>query len=230
MNICEEIKMELFSCSDTSYKEFTAPIIPTVNPDKIIGVRVPILRQMAKRYVSRPEINEFLDTLPHEYLEENHLHGFIIALTKDYDVCIKQLNHFLPYVDNWSTCDMIRPKCFAKNKATLLRAIEEWLASDDSYTIRFGIEMLMCHYLDDSFCPDYAYRVAEIISDEYYINMMKAWYFATALAKQYDSIIPILIENRLDTWSHNKTIQKAVESYRITPEQKIYLRTLKRTP
>lgn len=230
MNICEQIRSELSCKSEESYKNFTAPLIPNVDPDSIIGVRVPLIRQLVKKYVSHPEIGTFLDTLPHKYLEENHFHGFLISSIKDYNKCITQLNLFLPYVDNWSTCDMIRPKCFEKNKATLLTSIEEWLLSNHTYTIRFGIEMLMCHYLDDSFNPDYAQRVSQIDSEEYYVNMMKAWYFATALAKQYDSILPILLDNRLDLWTHNKTIQKAIESNRISFETKSFLKTLKRNP
>lgn len=168
-----------------------------------------------------------MNALPHTYYEENNLHGFFIEKIKDFNKAIEALEKFLPYVDNWATCDMMRPKVFKKNTKPLFEKCMEWLNAEDTYTVRFGIGMLMSYFLDDEFRVDILNSVAEIRSDEYYINMMIAWFFATALAKQYDATLPFIENNRLDMWVHNKTIQKAVESYRITPEQKAYLKTLK---
>ncbi len=225
--ITDEILNELFKLQDVKYRDFQAKLMPTMNPENVIGVRTPELRKLAKQLAKREDVDDFLDSLPHKYFDENQLHAFIISEIKDYEKCLDRLEAFLPYVDNWATCDQMSPKIFKKHRAKLMQAIERWIESDYTYTVRFAIGMLMEHFLDEDFDIVYADMVADVHSEEYYINMMIAWYFATALAKQYDAIIPYLIEQRLDTWTHNKTIQKAVESYRITPEQKTYLRTLR---
>lgn len=228
MNIKEHIKEELFRMQDLKYKEFHSKLIPNINGDIIIGVRTPILRDFSKKLKKEETIEDFLAALPHQYYEENNLHAFLIEQIKDYDECIAKLNQFLPYVDNWATCDMMRSKCLKKHTGQLLSEIQKWLADSHTYTVRFGIEMLMTFYLDEEFDAKYLDMVAAVDSEEYYVNMMIAWYFATALAKQYESTVPYIEKNRLSIWVHNKTIQKAVESYRITDEQKIYLRSLKR--
>ena len=228
------IREELFKLQDVKYGEFQKKLIPTVDPEKIIGIRTPELRKLAKRLYKEAKASEplvieaFLATLPHEYFDENQLHAFIISEEKDFDKCIEEVEAFLPYIDNWATCDQLSPKVFKKNKDSLLLHVREWLKSDQTYTIRFAIGMLMEHFLDDDFDPEYPKMVAKIRSDEYYVNMMIAWYFATALAKQYEAVLPFIEEQRLAVWPHNKAIQKARESYRITPEQKEYLKTLKR--
>lgn len=201
--------------------------MPTVDPDTVIGVRMPALRKLAKDFAETPEAAEFLQALPHRYYEENNLHGLLISAMRDYGEAVAALDAFLPCVDNWATCDLIRPKVFQKHLPELLEKIEVWLASDRTYTVRFGLEMLMTCYLDDAFCPEYLELAAGVRSGEYYVNMMIAWYFATALAKQYDAALPYLRERRLDPWTHNKAIQKAIESCRVTDEQKVYLRILK---
>lgn len=223
----EFIREQLFALQDAEYKAFHAKLIPTVNPDLIIGVRTPELRKLSKRLWRMGETDAFMAELPHEYYEENNLHGFFIEQIKDYGECIGALNRFLPYVDNWATCDMLAPKALGKNKAQLLAQIRIWLESEHVYVIRFAVGMLMRHFLDEDFKTVYPDMVADIESEEYYINMMRAWYFATALAKQYDAVLPYIEGGRLDVWTHNKAIQKAVESYRISPEQKQYLRSLK---
>ena len=228
MDIREEILQRLFALQDLKYRDFQAKLMPTVDKSTIIGVRTPELRKLAKEYAKREEIGAFLDALPHGYYDENNLHGFILCEDREFDRVIARLDAFLPYIDNWATCDLLSPKVFKKHRSELLPHIRRWLASDQVYTVRFGIEMLLSHYLDEDFAPEYLDSVVAVESEEYYINMMIAWYFATALAKQYDAALPILLEQRLAPWTHNKTIQKAVESYRITPEQKAYLRTLKR--
>ena len=225
--ITDEIREKLFELQDKKYAEFQAKLIPTVDSETVIGVRTPALRALAKELSKRQDIGEFLDELPHKYFDENQLHAFIISGMKDYEESLKRLIAFLPYVDNWATCDQMSPKVFKKHRKELLPSIESWLESKETYTVRFGIGMLMEHYLEEDFDLKYPEEVAEIRSDEYYINMMIAWYFATALAKQYDQILPFIEEKKLDKWTHNKAIQKAVESYRITPEQKSYLKSLK---
>ncbi|MBQ6998828.1 MAG: DNA alkylation repair protein [Clostridia bacterium] len=217
----------LFKYQDLKYKDFHSKLMPTVNLETIIGVRVPVLRKIAKEISGSKKSSDFLNRLPHKYYEENNLHAFLLESIKEYDLCIKEVNRFLPYVDNWATCDGMRPKCFAKNTDKLLLEIENWLESDHAYTVRYAIGMLMVHYLDAEFNENYLNMVSSVKSDEYYVNMMLAWYFATALAKQWESTIPYIEQNRLPAWVHNKTIQKAVESYRITGEQKNYLRKLK---
>lgn len=222
-----EIQEQLFALQDKKYQEFQQKLIPTVAPDSIIGVRTPALRTLAKQLQGTESAEAFMHSLPHRYFEENNLHGFLIEHIRDYEDCIAALNDFLPYVDNWATCDQMSPKVLGKHLPELLEQIQLWMASDRVYTVRFGTEMLMRYYQDEYFRPEYLDWVACIHSQEYYINMMIAWFFATALAKQYDAALPYLQEQRLSPWVHNKTIQKAVESYRITPEQKQYLKTLK---
>jgi 3-methyladenine DNA glycosylase AlkD len=227
MSITDEIVKTLYLEQDLEYKELQAKIIPTVDADAVIGVRTPQLRVYAKELSRREDIGQFLDELPHKYFDENQLHAFIIAGIKNYDDAMARLEAFLPYVNNWATCDQMSPKVFKKNKTDLLKHIRTWIKSKDTYTVRFGVGMLMEHFLDEDFDVKYPVMVSKIRSDEYYVNMMIAWYFATALAKQYDAVIPFIEERKLDVWTHNKAIQKSVESYRITDEQKTYLRTLK---
>lgn len=223
----DSIIKRLFELQDVKYRDFNASLTPTLDRNTVIGVRTPLLRALAKELSGSKEAAVFLKELPHQYFDENQLHAFLLEKVKDFDACIDMVNAFLPYVDNWATCDQLNPKVFAKHKDELLEYIDEWLNSGETYKIRYGIRMYMCHFLDADFDVKYARRVAGILSDEYYINMMIAWYFATALAKQYDAIIPF-IENRvLPEWVHKKTIQKAVESYRITDEQKVYLKSLR---
>jgi len=226
--ITDDIYNELIKNQDTGYRDMQITIIPTVNADSIIGVRTPVLRQLAKKFSRRDDISSFLGNLPHRFFEENQLYAFILSIMKDCSECIKLVDEFLPYVDNWATCDQMSPKIFRKNKELLLEYVEKWMKSDLIYVKRFAIGMLMEHFLDEDFKPVYLSKVSKIRSDEYYVNMMTAWYFATALAKQYEAALPFIEKHKLDKWTHNKSIQKAVESYRITPEQKEYLKTLKR--
>ena len=227
MPIRSEIRKYLKENADLKYREMQKTIIPTADPDSIIGVRTPELRKMAKALAKRDDIDEFLSDLPHKSFDENQLHAFVLSEMKDYDACMEKLNAFLPYVDNWATCDQMSPKIFKRHKDELLKQIKVWLKSKETYTIRFAIGMLMEHFLDADFDPAYPKMVSKIRSEEYYINMMIAWYFATALAKQYDAVLPYIEEKKLSDWTHNKAIQKSVESYRITDEQKAYLKTLK---
>ena len=227
MSITDEIVKTLYLEQDLEYKDLQAKIIPTVDADAVIGGRTPQLRVYAKELSRREDIGQFLDELPHKYFDENQLHAFIIAGIKNYDDAMARLEAFLPYVNNWATCDQMSPKVFKKNKTDLLKHIRMWIKSKDTYTVRFGVGMLMEHFLDEDFDVKYPVMVSKIRSDEYYVNMMIAWYFATALAKQYDAVIPFIEERKLDVWTHNKAIQKSIESYRITDEQKAYLRTLK---
>lgn len=222
------IREELFALQDLKYKEFHKRLIPTIDANTIIGVRIPALRALVKEFSGTEEAAEFMKELPHAYYEENNVHAFLIEKIKDYDTCIRELDKFLPYVDNWATCDSMAPKVLKKHLPELMDKIKEWLASDQIYTVRYGIGLLMKFYLDEAFEEKYLQMVADVQSEEYYINMMIAWYFATALAKHYEKALSYLEEQKLDVWTHNKTIQKAVESHRITPEQKAYLKTLKR--
>ena len=217
---------ELYKLQDKKYQELQYKIIPNV--DNIIGVRTPELRKLAKEKVKANDYKSFLEELPHKYFDENQLHAFIISEIKDYDECINYTNKFLPYIDNWATCDQMSPKVFKKNLDKLLLEIKKWIKSKETYTIRFGIGMLMQYFLDNNFKVEYLDAVSKIKSNKYYVNMMIAWYFATALAKQYNETISYIENNKLDKWTHNKTIQKAIESYRITDKQKQYLRTLKK--
>ena len=225
--IINEIRSALFRLQDPEYRDFQGKLIPTVSADTIIGVRTPELRKLAGQLAKREDIEEFLRLLPHEYFDENQLHGFIVSEMKDFLRCMAEVNRFLPFVDNWATCDQMSPKVFKKHRPDLLSYIREWIASDRTYTVRFAIGMLMEHFLDEDFDIDCLQMVSKVRSEEYYINMMTAWYFATALAKQYDAALPFVEEKKLDEWTHNKAIQKAIESRRITPEQKAYLRSLK---
>ena len=225
--IVSGIREELFRLQDLKYREMQIRTIPTVKAETIIGVRTPELRAMAKMLSREEEIRVFLDELPHPYFEENQLHAFIISGMKDYSECLAELERFLPHVDNWATCDQMSPRVFRKHRGELTGNIRRWIGSAETYTVRFGIGMLMEHYLDKDFDPAYPEEVAGIRSEEYYVRMMIAWYFATALAKQYEATLPFIENKRLDPWTHNKTIQKSIESYRITPEQKEYLRSLK---
>ena len=220
------IQKKLFELQDKDYALFHSKLIPTVPPEKIIGVRTPEIRKLAKTIYKENSYATFLKELPHEFYDENMLHGLLISEIKSYDNCISELEKFLPYVDNWAVCDTMSPKVFRNNRELLLSKIREWTASEHTYTCRFGIEMLMSHFLDENFKAEYNEIPAAVRSEEYYVNMMVAWYFATALAKQWEDTLPYLLNRRLDQWTHNKTIQKAIESYRITPEQKDYLRTL----
>ena len=225
--VIPKVQQDLFTMQDLEYRDFHAKLMPTVEKESVIGVRVPVLRTYAKKFGKTEEAKQFLKILPHQYYEENNLHVLLIEQIKDYELCIEELERFLPHIDNWATCDMIALRTVKKHLDIFIQEVCRWIASDHPYIVRFGIGMLMRYYLDEQFKPEYPKKVAEVKSDEYYVNMMRAWYFATALAKQYDQIIPYLEEKRLDTWTHNKTIQKAIESYRITPEQKSYLRTLR---
>jgi 3-methyladenine DNA glycosylase AlkD len=225
--ITEEIREELFKLQDLKYRDFQGGLIPGTELDYMIGVRTPELRKLAKTYAKNENVAEFLKDVPHKYFDENQLHAFIVSEIKDFNLCIEEVNSFLPYVDNWATCDQMSPKVFKKNKKELLNYIEKWMDSKETYTIRFAIGMLMQHFLDEDFDEKYMDRISKVRSEEYYVNMMIAWYFATALAKQYDAAIPYIQEKKLDTWTHNKTIQKAVESYRIDLDTKEYLRSLK---
>lgn len=226
-NLEQFIENKLFAMKDDKYREFTSKLIPTVEKSRIIGVRTPDLRKFAKEIFKEKDYKNFLDHLPHKYYEENNLHGFIIENIKDYNLVIYYLENFFPYIDNWSTCDLISPKIFKKHLSELIFKIKEWINSDQIYSVRFGIEMLTTHYLGDNFLPEYLNLVADIKSDEYYINMMIAWYFATALAKQYDFAIKYIENKKLGKWVHNKSIQKALESRRILLNKKEYLKTLK---
>ena len=223
----KSITEALFELRDEKYAEFQAKLTPSVAPELFIGVRVPKVRKLAKLLKNDSGIEAFMGELPHKYYDENMLHGLLISEIKDFDKAVAETNRFLPYIDNWAVCDIMSPKVFKKHKAELIDNIRKWVGSNETYTIRFGIEMLMSHYLDDDFRTEYLDIPAEIRSEEYYVNMMIAWFFATALAKQWGSAIIYIEDNRLDRWTHNKAIQKAVESYRITDEQKMYLKTLK---
>ncbi len=222
------LQEKLFELSEAEYAAFISKLNPTVNPESIIGVRVPMLRKLAKEFAKSTECRDFLDTLPHDYYEENLLHSFIIAGKKDYNTGLTRVEAFLPYVDNWAVCDTLMPRVFSKHKTELFNEIKNWISSDSTYICRFGINMLMTHYLDDAFDASYLELPASVNSEEYYVKMMIAWFYATALAKQWDDAVIYLQQNRLSDWVHAKTIQKACESNRITPSQKAYLKTLKR--
>lgn len=222
-----ELQKTLFSMQDLSYRDFHSRLMPTIDKETIIGIRTPQLRKFAKEFAKSEECEAFLNTLPHQYYEENNLHAFLLEMLKDYDELVERIEKFLPYVDNWATCDAMRPKVFKKHLPQLLSKIKEWIESDHVYTVRFGIGMLLSFCLDEGFEKEHLEMVAGIRSEEYYVNMMIAWYFATALAKQYEATIPYIETKRLDDWTHNKAIQKAIESYRVTEEQKAYLRTWK---
>ncbi len=218
---------ELFKLQDLQYRDFAIKLIPTVNPATVIGVRTPALRSFAKQLKGTETASVFISNLPHKYYDENQLHAFILSEMKDYDLCIEAVDRFLPWIDNWATCDQLSPKIFKKHLIELPDPVMRWIQSDHCYTVRFAIGMLMKYFLDGAFDLKYPIYISKMRSDEYYINMMIAWYFATALAKQYDHILPFLEQKLLANWTHNKAIQKAVESYRLTNDQKTYLKTLK---
>lgn len=222
------IQEQLFALQDKPYRDFQSKLIPGIDPETVIGVRTPELKKLAKALAKTEEAAAFLNELPHRYFDENQLHAFLISELKDYDGVLSELKRFLPHVDNWATCDQLSPKIFKKHTDKLIDSITEWMASGETYPIRFGIGMLMRWYLDEHFKPEYLQRVAAVRSEAYYVNMMVAWYFATALAKQYEATIPVIESNTLPVWTHNKAIQKARESYRVPEERKAYLLTLKR--
>ena len=219
-----KIVSDLFDMRDEKFAQFNASLLPSNTQQNVIGVRTPNLRKYAKT-IRNP--NSFLHNLPHKYFEENQIHAFILSDIRDFNKCVKMVNTFLPYIDNWATCDQLIPKIFAKNPDKLLPHIHKWIKSKHIYTCRFAIGLLMRFYLSDNFNTKYADMVANIESDEYYINTMRAWYFATALAKNWDNIIYFIENKKLDTWTHNKTIQKARESFRITQPRKEYLKKQK---
>ncbi len=227
MDISEKIEKKLFEMQDMEYRNFQCKLIPNVNPESVIGVRTPELRKLANRLSKTADAEEFIKVLPHKYYEENNLHACLIEKIKDFDKALRSLDAFLPYVDNWATCDMLSPVIFKKHTAQLYNKIKVWINCKQTYTVRFAIGMLMKFYLDDAFDPQVLELAANVKSEEYYVNMMTAWFFATALAKQYGAALPYLQQKRLPKWTHNKSIQKAIESSRITPVQKEYLRTLK---
>ena len=218
---------ELIKYQDLKYRDFQAALVPTLNKDIMLGVRTPEMRQIAKEFFKSPEAPAFLAELPHKYFEENLVHIFMLAMIKDFDECIAAIEKFLPYIDCWPVCDQSSPKVFKKNHTALLPYIKKWISSDHVYTARFGIRILMNEFLNEDFKPEYLELVANKKGEDYYLKMMIAWYFATALAKQYDSTLPIIEQHRLEPWTHNKAIQKALESFRVSDEHKEYLKTLR---
>lgn len=224
----KEIQEKLFELQDIKYKEFQSRLIPTVDPESIIGVRTPQLRKLAKELARIQKIEDFWRELPHTYYEENCLHAFTVETIRDYETCISCVEQFLPYIDNWAVCDQFSPRVFAKNREKLLERIQVWLRAEHTYTVRYAVDMLMRWYLDESFSEEHLRMAAAVRFDDYYVKMALAWYFATALAKQYDSTILYFEEGQLDVWVHNKAIQKAIESRRVSEERKAYLRGLKR--
>ena len=223
----EEIRARLFQMRDEDNRAFHSKLMPTVDPETVIGVRVPQLRAFARELAGTDREAAFLRALPHGCYEENNLHALLISSMRGYEQTVAALNVFLPYVDNWATCDLISPRAFQKRPDALPEQLRRWLLSGRTYTVRFAMGMLMSLYLDEEFRPEYAEWAAQVRSEEYYVNMMVAWYFATALAKRYEEILPYFTERRLALWTHNKAIQKAIESRRISPEQKEELRALK---
>lgn len=218
----------LLELKDEAYSSFQSKIVPNIDSNSILGVRIPVLKSLAKEFFGDPAKKEFFNELPHKYYEENQLHIMLICLEKDFNICIEELNRFLPYADNWAVTDQSSPKCFKKHHEELIPVITDWLHSDHVYIARYGINIFMREYLDNDFDISFAELISEKRGEDYYLKMMIAWYFATALAKQYDAIIPFIEQYKLDTWTHNKTIQKAIESFRVTTEHKTYLKTLKR--
>ena len=228
MEPVQEIRDRLFALQDPEYRLFQSKLMPTVDPARVIGVRIPDLRKLSRELAGTEQAAAFVRQLPHDYYEENNLHGFLIVSLRDYGETVAALEAFLPHVDNWATCDLLHPRAFDKRPEALPDQLFRWLQSDRTYTVRFAMGMLMSLYLDEAFRPEYADWVARVKSEEYYVNMMAAWYFATALAKRWDDVFPYLTDHRLPVWTHNKAIQKAIESRRISPEQKQILRSLKR--
>lgn len=223
--IAESVRRELFAMQDSAYRDFHSRLIPTVDREAVIGVRTPLLRRFARRFSKTPEALEFIKLLPHVYYEENNLHAFLIEQIRDLDAAVAALDIFLPYVDNWATCDMMSPKVFSGHHLPeLLPHIRRWMASGSTYTVRYGIGMLMRYGLGEQFSVEYPAWVAALCGKDYYVNMMIAWYFATALALRYEEVLPYITEGRLSPWVLDRTVQKAVESYRICPERKAELR------
>ncbi len=218
---------ELLKLGDDSYADFQRKLVPSVDPESIIGIRVPVLRSFAKSFAKRPEAVDFLNELPHSYYDENMLHGFLISLINDFEKCVSLTDIFLPYVDNWAVCDTMSPKIFSKNRCELLPVIKKWVLSDRTFTCRYGVKTLMSFYLDDGFFREILEIPLNAKKDDFYVDMGVAWFFATALAKQWDDAVGYLENHKLDKWVHNKTIQKARESYRISQERKDYLIKLK---
>lgn len=221
------LQQQLFVLQDEKYRDFHSKLMPNIPKEDVIGIRVPVLRKFAKEFAKSDEKEKFLKELPHRYYEENNLHMMLLVEMKDYDGCMQEMERFLPYINNWATCDFPAPKCFEKHKKDVLEHIKIWIKSSHTYTVRYAIGMLMRLFLEDDFLAEYPQMVAKISSEEYYINMMIAWYFATALAKQWDAVIPYIEQRKLPPWVHRKTIQKAVESYRITSGQKEYLKSFR---
>ncbi len=223
----EEIISRLLSLRDPDNAAFQQKLTPGLDAEVFLGVRVPLLRKLAAELTKNGLREPFLDELPHFYYEENLLHSILLSREKDFRVCMERIEAFLPYIDNWAVCDTLRPKVFARHRAELLPAVKAWIRSSETYTVRFGLDTLMSEYLDEDFSPELPELAASVESEEYYVRMMVAWYFATALAKQWDAVIPYMEQHRLCQWTHRKTIQKATESFRITEEQKSYLRSLR---
>lgn len=219
-----KLQKQLFELQDLKYRDFHSKLMPETDKETVIGIRTPVLRKFAKEFAGTSEAEAFLRQLPHRYYEENNLHMMLITGIKDYEKCMEEIQRFLPCIDNWATCDYPAPKCFARHKDQVLEEAKRWISSGETYVIRYGIGMLMRLFLDEDFSPEYLEIVVAVQSQEYYVNMMIAWYFATALAKQWDAAVPYIEQHKLSDWVHKKTIQKAVESYRITPEQKKYLK------
>lgn len=222
-----DIVKSLYALQDAVYGDFSAKLIPNISRDCFIGVRTPQLRKMAKDMVKSGEYKDFISCLPHKYFEENQLHAFIISEIHDFDMAIKETERFLFYVDNWATCDQMSPRVFKKNLGVVEKYVSKWIKSKDVYTVRFGIKTLMQYWLDDNFDIRYADMVANIKSKEYYINMMRAWYFATAAAKQFDTVLPYFQRGKQDEWTRLRAIQKATESFRVSDKHKEILRALR---
>ena len=229
----EEITKKLFFLQDEKYRDFQIKLVPGITKEQMIGIRTPDLRALAKEIAATSETaSAFLQELPHKYFEENLIHFFIVALIKDFDECINQVEKFLPYVDCWPVCDQASPKVFKKNHEKLISLVKNWISSDHIYTSRYGMRILMNEFLGEDFKTEYADLVVSRMSrkgeaEDYYLKMMAAWYFATALAKNWDQVLPFIEQHKLDPWTHNKAIQKALESFRVTDEHKEYLRKLK---
>lgn len=219
-----KLQKQLFELQDLKYRDFHSKLMPETDKETVIGIRTPVLRKFAKEFAGTSEAEAFLRQLPHRYYEENNLHMMLITGIKDYEKCMEEIQRFLPCIDNWATCDYPAPKCFARHKDQVLEEAKRWISSGETYVIRYGIGMLMRLFLDEDFSSEYLEMAATVQSQEYYVNMMIAWYFATALAKQWDATVPYIEQHKLSDWVHRKTVQKAVESYRITPEQKEYLK------
>lgn len=219
-----KLQKQLFELQDLKYRDFHSKLMPETDKETVIGIRTPVLRKFAKEFAGTSEAEAFLRQLPHRYYEENNLHMMLITGIKDYEKCMEEIQRFLPCIDNWATCDYPAPKCFARHKDQVLEEAKRWISSGETYVIRYGIGMLMRLFLDEDFSSEYLEMAAAVQSQEYYVNMMIAWYCATALAKQWDATVPYIEQHKLSDWVHRKTVQKAVESYRITPEQKEYLK------